>query len=42
MSKHLKTAFFKKSDGAGSNVVVADVSGSGKYMRATFSYKCAN
>lgn len=42
VANNTKTAFFKKSDGAGSNVVVADVSGAGKYMRATFSYKCAN
>ena len=36
------TATFKKSDGSGSNVVVADVSGSGKYLRGTFTYQCVN
>lgn len=37
-----KTAAFKKADGAASNVVVADVSGAGKFLRGTFTYKCAN
>jgi hypothetical protein len=33
------TATFKKSDGSSSNVVVADVSGSSKFIRATFIYR---
>ena len=36
------TAVFKRSDASGSNVVVADVSGSGKFLRASFSYQCVN
>jgi hypothetical protein len=36
------TAAFKKSDGLGSNVVVADVSGAGKFLRGTFTYQCVN
>lgn len=35
-------AFFKKSDGLGGSIVVADVSGSGKYLRGTFTYQCVN
>ena len=34
--------YFKKADGAGSSVVVADVSGSGIYLRGTFTYQCVN
>lgn len=37
-----KTAAFKKADGSASNVVVADVSGAGKFLRGTFTYKCVN
>jgi hypothetical protein len=36
------TTTFKKSDGLGGNVVVADVSGSGKFLRGTFTYQCVN
>jgi len=36
------TANFRKSDGLGGQVVVADVSGSGKYIRGTFTYQCVN
>jgi hypothetical protein len=35
------TATFKKSDGSASNVVVADVSGAGKYIRVAFMYRTA-
>lgn len=35
-------ASFKRSDASGSSIVVADVSGSGKYLRASFSYQCKN
>lgn len=35
-------ATFKRSDASGTSVVVADVSGSGKYVRASFSYQCKN
>jgi hypothetical protein len=42
VSFNSSTAVFKKSDGAGNSVVVADVSGSGKYLRGTFSYQCVN
>jgi len=36
------TATFKKSDGSGGNVVVADVSGGSKFLRGTFTYQCVN
>jgi hypothetical protein len=36
------TANFRKNDGLGGQVVVADVSGSGKYLRGTFTYQCVN
>lgn len=36
------TATFRKADGLNSAVSVSDVSGSGKYVRATFTYQCVN
>lgn len=36
------TATFRKNDGSGSQIVVADVSGAGKYIRGTFTYQCVN
>ena len=36
------TATFRKADGLNSAVSVSDVSGSGKYVRATFTYQCTN
>lgn len=36
------TATFRKNDGLGSAIVVADVSGSGKFLRGTFTYQCVN
>jgi hypothetical protein len=36
------TATFRKNDGTGGNIVVADVSGSGKFLRGTFTYQCVN
>jgi hypothetical protein len=36
------TATFKKNDGLGSDILVSDVSGSGKYLRGTFTYQCVN
>jgi len=36
------TATFRKNDGLGGAIVVADVSGSGKFLRGTFTYQCVN
>jgi len=36
------TATFRKNDGTGGAIVVADVSGSGKFLRGTFTYQCVN
>ena len=42
VSQNSTIASFKRSDASGSSVVVADVSGSGKFVRAAFSYQCKN
>jgi hypothetical protein len=36
------TATFRKNDGTGGAIVVADVSGSGKFLHGTFTYQCVN
>ena len=42
VTQNITEATFKRSNATASSVVVADVSGSGKWVRATFSYQCKN